>query len=105
MKRVHDVVASELDFIRLTERLERERSMSTEMTEDAKLEVDLRLSLFRNGFDYAMTEQSGWETSRQIAQHREAMSDADYACGYSTGSTCREQALSQYRQALLGGGK
>lgn len=104
MKVVHDVVASELDWIRLTERLETERSMSTEMTEDAKLEVDLRLSLFREGLRIGVTEVT---SNPCIAGLRfvKNFDDADWAAGYSAGSVVAEQALSQYRAALVGGGK
>lgn len=109
VKYVHDVTASELDFMRLCERLgTKEDVMATEM--DAmeidpmtRIEVDLKLSLFRNGFGAAVGDMT--DASYKVGDaemHRRMMNDADYAAGYSAGSTCAEKALELYRAALEG---
>ena len=102
MKCVHDVTASECDFLRLCERLGTERSMSTEMTEDAKLEVALRLSLYRNGFAYGVKEATSLVLFSQRQEHKHCLNDADYAAGYSAGSVVAEQAIQGYHAALEG---
>ena len=102
MKRVYDVTASELDFIRLTERLGTEERM-TDMSPATQLEMDLRLSMFRQGFAWGVRESvGGFVEVRLMERHQAAMSDADYACGYSMGSSVAEQALQNYRAALEG---
>ncbi len=105
---VYDVTASEVDFLKLCMRLDtQEGGMPTEMDAmepDAvtRVEVELRLSLFRNGFAYAMEEMMGAETRAHVALHPNFMNNSDYAAGYSTGSTVAEEALSQYSKILRG---
>lgn len=108
-KVVHDVVASELDWIRLCERLGTEECIMTEMDAQdpegmTKMELNLRLSLFRQGFAWGVREVAGGHVDPRLTErHQAAMSDADYAQGYSTGSTLAEKALEQYAYALRGG--
>ena len=103
MKRVYDLTLSEMDFVALCQRMDTEEClMEPGMSNDAKLEMDLRLSLFRNGFVYAMHEFEGRVTTSGEGTHRVRMNDSNYACGYSTGSTFAELAMEQYRQQLMG---
>lgn len=104
-KTVYDVTASEMDFIRLCERLGTEECIMTDAQDPegmTKMELDLRLSLFREGFKRACDEMFSRSVISNTAMK---MNDGDFAAGYSCGSTIAEQAMENYRQMLIGGGK
>lgn len=62
-----------------------------------KLERDLQLSLYRDGFLYGLHEAMGAGYKGPTLHN-----DADWACGYSHGSSVGLQALSGYRDFLDG---
>ena len=99
-KRVYDVTASEMDWLRLTERMGTDmKKVDTANRPDptTQLERDLRLSLYRDGFLYGIHESMDAKYKGPTMH-----SDADWAAGYSHGSTIGLQALSGYRNYLEG---
>lgn len=70
-----------------------------------KMELDLRLSLFREGLRQGFNEMSGNAPMSNPLALSKKLNDADWAHGYSIGSRIAELAMENYRQMLLGGGK
>ncbi len=93
-KRVYDVTCSEADWLRLTERLGNDMGHIENTT---KLERELRLSLYRDGFLYGIHEAMNAGYKGPTCHN-----DSDWAAGYSHGSTIGQQALSQYENYLEG---
>jgi hypothetical protein len=110
VKLVYDVTLSEMDFVALCQRLgTEEHIMATEMDsqeqgQDAmsRMELNLRLSLFMEGFVYGVNDAKRIQSPERQRAHMNALNDADYAAGFSAGSTCVEQAMELYRQQLAG---